>query len=141
MGKEIADCVYAALKDGKGQIAVPMHANEVEVISAFEIHRQPGSFSAEAGRSDRGASPVRYNRVTCVPQTMLLCPDGPVCVLVKQKKSLIHQTDFLETCSRDIHRSTGDAIESGLDRLEIDGSIDWLPEADQSKARPYLAPV
>src|SRR5258707_2674288 len=72
---------------------------------------------------------------------MLLCPDGPVCVLVKQKKSLIHQTDFLETCARDIHRSTGDAIEIGLDRPEIDGSIDRLPKADKSKAGPQLSPA
>jgi hypothetical protein len=67
---------------------------------------------------------------------MLLCPGGPVRVLIKQKKPLIHQTDFLETCSRDIHGSTGDAIESGLDRLEIDGSIDWLPKAYKSKVGP-----
>jgi hypothetical protein len=67
---------------------------------------------------------------------MLLCPDGPVRVFVEQKKSLIHRTDFLETCSRDIHRSTGDAIESGLDRLEIDRSVDWLSKADKGKVRP-----
>jgi hypothetical protein len=67
---------------------------------------------------------------------MRLCADGPVGVVVKQKKSFIHWTDFLETCSRDIHRSTGNAIESRLDRLEIDRSIDWLPKADKGMVGP-----
>ena len=77
--------------------------------------------------------PHEYNETARTPTVLFARTDQSVSS--KNRKLLVHRTDFLEAGSRDIHRATGDGIESGLDRLEIDRSVDWLPEADQGEAR------